>query len=285
MDKYKKVLSDLEKDARMKIEVKYDVHKNVSNKLYELDEGFVDDFCTENYQNEKRTKRNKKINIKKRNFKSKKISSSLKKTIISFAIIGSTLASATGALVSYNRGFENGQEDMVQSILTDTLRQYNLNDAPSILIDKWADCEIDSFEKAADRANNEGNFVPKDNYESIVKNEYADVKRNYSNYLETGNEEYNKAMREAAKTFLKKINSLCPNNNFEFEKSKLAYAIMVDPEGNIITSETMDSNLEIYELVGYDTSNIIKNGEIKYGDAVYKKYDNNEIVQEFSLRK
>ena len=60
---------------------------------------------------------------------------------------------------------------------------------------------------------------------------------------------------------------------------------MVDPEGNIITSETMDSNLEIYELVGYDTSNIIKNGEIKYGDAVYKKYDNNEIVQEFSLRK
>lgn len=285
MDKYEKVLSDLEKDARMKIEVKYDVHKNVSNKLYGLNEGFVDDFCTENYQNEKRTKRNKKINIKKRNFKSKKISSSLKKTIISFAIIGSTLASATGALVSYNRGFENGQEDMVQSILTDTLRQYNLNDAPSILIDKWADCEIDSFEKAADRANNEGNFVPKDNYESIVRNEYADVKRNYSNYLETGNEEYNKAMREAAKTFLKKINSLCPNNNFEFEKSKLAYAIMVDPEGNIITSETMDSNLEIYELVGYDTSNIIKNGEIKYGDAVYKKYDNNEVVQEFSLRK
>ena len=285
MDKYEKVLSDLEKDARMKIEVKYDVHKNVSNKLYELDEDFVDDFCTENYQNEKRTKRNKKINIKKRNFKSKKISSSLKKFIISFAIIGSTLASATGALVSYNRGFENGQEDMVQSILTDTLRQYNLNDAPSILIDKWADCEIDSFEKAADRANNEGNFVPKDNYESIVRNEYADVKRNYSNYLETGNEEYNKAMREAAKTFLKKINSLCPNNNFEFEKSKLAYAIMVDPEGNIITSETMDSNLEIYELVGYDTSNIIKNGEIKYGDAVYKKYDNNEVVQEFSLRK
>lgn len=285
MDKYEKVLSDLEKDARMKIEVKYDVHKNVSNKLYELDEDFVDDFCTENYQNEKRTKRNKKINIKKRNFKSKKISSSLKKFIISFAIIGSTLASATGALVSYNRGFENGQEDMVQSILTDTLRQYNLNDAPSILIDKWADCEIDSFEKAADRANNEGNFVPKDNYESIVRNEYADVKRNYSNYLETGNEEYNKAMREAAKIFLKKINSLCPNNNFEFEKSKLAYAIMVDPEGNIITSETMDSNLEIYELVGYDTSNIIKNGEIKYGDAVYKKYDNNEVVQEFSLRK
>lgn len=280
MDKYEKVLSDLEKDARMKIEVKYDVHKNVSNKLYELDEDFVDDFCTENYRNEKRTKRNKKINIKKRNFKSKKISSSLKKFIISFAIIGSTLASATGALVSYNRGFENGQEDMVQSILTDTLRQYNLNDAPSILIDKWADCEIDSFEKAADRANNEGNFVPKDNYESIVRNEYADVKRNYSNYLETGNEEYNKAMREAAKTFLKKINSLCPNNNFEFEKSKLAYAIMVDPEGNIITSETMDSNLEIYELVGYDTSNIIKNG-----DAVYKKYDNNEVVQEFSLRK
>lgn len=250
---------------------------------------YTDEYCSDSYNEEIKNQQvfetPKSVNkqIKMRNFKNTKISANTKKNISNMIITTALIAALAGAGFAiektYNSGKDYGKKETVTTISQSLLTRYNLDTAPSKFIDSWADAEIS---KLGSESKKNDELI--DKFNSVLENEYGDVKKYYNEYIETGSEYDRQELIQSAKNLQSKLKSVLPTTDFSFSNSKFAYAIMLDPDGNVIDYETLDPNLEVYEAVGLNIDNIIEPGEIVFDGAIYKKYDDSSRLQSFNIR-
>ena len=154
-----------------------------------------------------------------------------------------------------------------------------MNTAPAKIIECWADAEIGKFDQAT-----QNNDSLREMFNSILENEYGNVKRAYCDYIETGSEYDRQQLVQSAETLQNKFKNSIHNGDYSFKGSKFAYALLRDPDGNFIDYETLDPNLEVYEAVGLNVDNSFEPGDVLYEGAFYRKYDDNSSIQNFKMR-
>ena len=157
--------------------------------------------------------------------------------------------------------------------------KYSLNSAPSKLIDSWADAKMTQLDRLT-----QNNDSLRDVFNSILENEYGNVKSAYYEYIETGSENDREKLVQSAETLQNKFKNSIHNGDYSFKGSKFAYALLRDPDGNFIDYETLDPNLEVYEAVGLNVDNSFEPGDVLYEGAFYRKYNNNSSIQSFKMR-
>ena len=266
-----------------------DDRESVWKRSDEIKYGFENEYCTDSLKKERseqhrneNTKRTCK-QIKKKKFKNTIISPELKRRIkkiaIGTSIIGIGIGAIAGFEKTYELGVNNGKSELLQEVSKTQLVRYNLNTAPAKIIECWADAEIGKFDQAT-----QNNDSLREMFNSILENEYGNVKRAYCDYIETGSEYDRQQLVQSAETLQNKLKSIVHNRDFSFKNSKFAYALLRDSDGNFIDYETLDPNLEVYEAVGLNVDGSFESGDVLYDGAFYRKYDNNSSIQSFKMR-
>ena len=279
----------VKRDTLKNFHKKIDDRESVWKRSDEIKYGFENEYCTDSLKKErseqhrnKNTKRAYK-QIKNKKFKNTKISSEFKKRIKQFAVgvslIGAVVGTGFGFEKTYELGVNNGKNELLQEVSKTQLVKYSLNSAPSKLIESWADAEIGKFDQAT-----QNNDSLRDVFNSILENEYGNVKSAYYEYIETGSENDREKLVQSAETLQNKFKNSIHNGDYSFKNSKFAYALLRDPDGNFIDYETLDPNLEVYEAVGLNVDNSFEPGDVLYDGAFYRKYDNNSSIQSFKMR-
>lgn len=180
---------------------------------------------------------------------------------------------------TYELGVNNGKNELLQEVSKTQLVRYNLNTAPAKIIECWADAEIGKFDQAT-----QNNDSLREMFNSILENEYGNVKSAYYEYIETGSENDREKLIQSAETLQNKLKNSIHNGDYSFKGSKFAYALLRDPDGNFIDYETLDPNLEVYEAVGLNVDGSFESGDVLYDGVFYRKYDNNSSIQSFKMR-
>ena len=121
-------------------------------------------------------------------------------------------------------------------------------------------------------------------FNSILENEYGHVKRDYYEYIETGSENDREKLVQSAETLQNKLKCSIHTGDYSFKNSKFAYALLRDPDGNFIDYETLDPNLEVYEVVGFNIDDSFEPEDVLYDGVLYRKYDENSSIQSFKMR-
>lgn len=255
----------------------------------EIKYGFENEYCTDNLKKERSDQhRNENAKrackqIKKKKFKNTIISPELKRRIkkiaIGTSIIGIGIGAIAGFEKTYELGVNNGKSELLQEVSKTQLVKYSLNSAPSKLIDSWADAKMTQLDRLT-----QNNDSLRDVFNSILENEYGNVKSAYYEYIETGTENDREKLVQSAETLQNKFKNSIHNGDYSFKGSKFAYALLRDPDGNFIDYETLDPNLEVYEAVGLNVDNSFEPGDVLYEGAFYRKYDNNSSIQSFKMR-
>ncbi len=255
----------------------------------EIKYGFENEYCTDNLKKERSDQhRNENAKrtckqIKKKEFKNTIISPELKRRIkkiaIGTSIIGVGIGAIAGFEKTYELGVNNGKSELLQEVSKTQLVKYSLNSAPSKLIDSWADAKMTQLDRLT-----QNNDSLRDVFNSILENEYGNVKSAYYEYIETGSENDREKLVQSAETLQNKFKNSIHNGDYSFKGSKFAYALLRDPDGNFIDYETLDPNLEVYEAVGLNVDNSFEPGDVLYEGAFYRKYNNNSSIQSFKMR-
>lgn len=273
------------KNFQKKIDDKESVWERSDELKYEFENVYGTDSFKKEVSNQYRNE-NAKIackQIKNKKFKNTKISSEFKKRIKQFAVgvslIGAVVGTGFGFEKTYELGAKNGKNELLQEVSKTQLVRYNLNTAPAKIIECWADAEIGKFDQAT-----QNNDSLREMFNSILENEYGNVKRAYCDYIETGSEYDRQQLVQSAETLQNKLKSIVHNRDFSFKNSKFAYALLRDSDGNFIDYETLDPNLEVYEAVGLNVDGSFESGDVLYDGAFYRKYDNNSSIQSFKMR-
>ena len=279
----------VKRDTLKNFHKKIDDRKSVWIRSDEIKYGFENEYCTDNLKKEvSKQHRNENAKrtckqIKNKKFKNTKISSEFKKRIKQFAVgvslIGAVVGTGFGFEKTYELGAKNGKNELLQEVSKTQLVRYNLNTAPAKIIECWADAEIGKFDQAT-----QNNDSLREMFNSILENEYGNVKRAYCDYIETGSEYDRQQLVQSAETLQNKLKSIVHNRDFSFKNSKFAYALLRDSDGNFIDYETLDPNLEVYEAVGLNVDGSFESGDVLYDGAFYRKYDNNSSIQSFKMR-
>ena len=279
----------VKRDTLKNFHKKIDDRESVWERSDEIKYGFENEYCTDSLKKERseqhrneNTKRACK-QIKKKEFKNTIISPELKRRIkkiaIGTSIIGIGIGAIAGFEKTYELGVNNGKSELLQEVSKTQLVRYNLNTAPAKIIECWADAEIGKFDQAT-----QNNDSLREMFNSILENEYGNVKRAYCDYIETGSEYDRQQLVQSAETLQNKLKSIVHNRDFSFKNSKFAYALLRDSDGNFIDYETLDPNLEVYEAVGLNVDGSFESGDVLYDGAFYRKYDNNSSIQSFKMR-
>lgn len=279
----------VKRDTLNNFQKKIDDRESVWERSDEIKYGFENEYCTDSLKKERseqhrneNTKRACK-QIKKKEFKNTIISPELKRRIkkiaIGTSIIGVGIGAIAGFEKTYELGVNNGKNELLQEVSKTQLVRYNLNTAPAKIIECWADAEIGKFDQAT-----QNNDSLREMFNSILENEYGNVKRAYCDYIETGSEYDRQQLVQSAETLQNKLKSIVHNRDFSFKNSKFAYALLRDSDGNFIDYETLDPNLEVYEAVGLNVDGSFEPGDVLYEGAFYRKYDNNSSIQSFKMR-
>ena len=273
------------KNFQKKIDDKESVWKRSDELKYEFENVYGTDSFKKEVSNQYRNENAKRAckQIKNKKFKNTKISSEFKKRIKQFAVgvslIGAVVGTGFGFEKTYELGAKNGKNELLQEVSKTQLVRYNLNTAPAKIIECWADAEIGKFDQAT-----QNNDSLREMFNSILENEYGNVKRAYCDYIETGSEYDRQQLVQSAETLQNKLKSIVHNRDFSFKNSKFAYALLRDSDGNFIDYETLDPNLEVYEAVGLNVDGSFESGDVLYDGAFYRKYDNNSSIQSFKMR-
>lgn len=278
-------------------------HKKISDKEQVWDKSFErrfehsdseninygEDYFTNNFAKEvKQQRKNENAKrtckqIKKKEFKNTIISPELKRRIkkiaIGTSIIGVGIGTGFEFEKTYELGVNNGKNELLQEVSKTQLVRYNLDTAPSKLIESWADAEIGKFDQAT-----QNNDSLRDVFNSILENEYGNVKSAYYEYIETGSENDREKLVQSAETLQNKFKNSIHNGDYSFKGSKFAYALLRNPDGNFIDYETLDPNLEVYEAVGLNVDNSFEPGDVLYEGAFYRKYNDSSSIQNFKMR-
>lgn len=279
----------VKRDTLKNFHKKIDDRESVWERSDEIKYGFENEYCTDSLKKERseqhrneNTKRACK-QIKNKKFKNTKISSEFKKRIKQFAVgvslIGAVVGTGFGFEKTYELGVNNGKSELLQEVSKTQLVRYNLNTAPAKIIECWADAEIGKFDQAT-----QNNDSLREMFNSILENEYGNVKSAYYEYIETGSENDREKLVQSAETLQNKLKNSIHNGDYSFKNSKFAYALLRDPDGNFIDYETLDPNLEVYEAVGLNVDGSFEPGDVLYEGAFYRKYDNNSSIQSFKMR-
>ena len=255
----------------------------------EIKYGFENEYCTDNLKKERSDQhRNENAKrtckqIKKKEFKNTIISPELKRRIkkiaIGTSIIGIGIGAIAGFEKTYELGVNNGKSELLQEVSKTQLVKYSLNSAPSKLIDSWADAKMTQLDRLT-----QNNDSLRDVFNSILENEYGNVKSAYYEYIETGSENDREKLVQSAETLQNKFKNSIHTGDYSFKGSKFAYALLRDPDGNFIDYETLDPNLEVYEAVGLNVDGSFESGDVLYEGAFYRKYNNNSSIQSFKMR-
>lgn len=279
----------VKRDTLNNFHKKIDDRESVWERSDEIKYGFENEYCTDNLKKERseqhRNKNTKRAckQIKNKKFKNTKISSEFKKRIKQFAVgvslIGAVVGTGFGFGKTYELGVNNGKSELLQEVSKTQLVRYNLNTAPAKIIECWADAEIGKFDQAT-----QNNDSLREMFNSILENEYGNVKSAYYEYIETGSENDREKLVQSAETLQNKLKNSIHNGDYSFKNSKFAYALLRDPDGNFIDYETLDPNLEVYEAVGLNVDGSFESGDVLYDGAFYRKYDNNSSIQSFKMR-
>ena len=182
---------------------------------------YTDEYCSDSYNEEIKNQQvfetPKSVNkqIKMRNFKNTKISANTKKNISNMIITTALIAALVGAGFAiektYNSGKDYGKKETVTTISQSLLTRYNLDTAPSKFIDSWADAEIS---KLGSESKKNDELI--DKFNSVLENEYGDVKKYYNEYIETGSEYDRQELIQSAKNLQSKLKSVLPTTDFSF---------------------------------------------------------------------
>lgn len=273
------------KNFQKKIDDKESVWERSDELKYEFENVYGTDSFKKEVSNQYRNENAKRAckQIKNKKFKNTKISSEFKKRIKQFAVgvslIGAVVGTGFGFEKTYELGAKNGKNELLQEVSKTQLVRYNLNTAPAKIIECWADAEIGKFDQAT-----QNNDSLREMFNSILENEYGNVKRAYCDYIETGSEYDRQQLVQSAETLQNKFKNSIHNGDYSFKGSKFAYALLRDPDGNFIDYETLDPNLEVYEAVGLNVDNSFEPGDVLYEGAFYRKYDDNSSIQNFKMR-
>ena len=255
----------------------------------EIKYGFENEYCTDNLKKERSDQhRNENAKrackqIKNKKFKNTIISPELKRRIkkiaIGTSIIGIGIGAIAGFEKTYELGVNNGKSELLQEVSKTQLVKYSLNSAPSKLIDSWADAKMTQLDRLT-----QNNDSLRDVFNSILENEYGNVKSAYYEYIETGSENDREKLVQSAETLQNKFKNSIQNGDYSFKGSKFAYALLRDPDGNFIDYETLDPNLEVYEAVGLNVDGSFEPGDVLYEGAFYRKYNDSSSIQNFKMR-
>ena len=273
------------KNFQKKIDDKESVWERSDELKYEFENVYGTDSFKKEVSNQYRNENAKRAckQIKNKKFKNTKISSEFKKRIRQFAVgvslIGAVVGTGFGFEKTYELGAKNGKNELLQEVSKTQLVRYNLNTAPAKIIECWADAEIGKFDQAT-----QNNDSLRDVFNSILENEYGNVKSAYYEYIETGSENDREKLVQSAETLQNKFKNSIHNGDYSFKGSKFAYALLRDSDGNFIDYETLDPNLEVYEAVGLHVDGSFESGDVLYEGAFYRKYDNNSSIQSFKMR-
>ncbi len=279
----------LKRDTLNNFHKKNDDRESVWERSDEIKYGFENEYCTDNLKKE-RSDQNRNENakrtckqIKKKEFKNTIISPELKRRIKKIAIGTSIIGIGIGAIAGFAKESEvianNAKNELLQEVSKTQLVKYSLNSAPSKLIDSWADAKMTQLDRLT-----QNNDSLRDVFNSILENEYGNVKSAYYEYIETGSENDREKLVQSAETLQNKFKNSIHNGDYSFKGSKFAYALLRDPDGNFIDYETLDPNLEVYEAVGLNVDNSFEPGDVLYEGAFYRKYDDNSSIQNFKMR-
>lgn len=279
----------VKRDTLKNFHKKIDDRESVWERSDEIKYGFENEYCTDSLKKE-RSEQHRNENakrackqIKNKKFKNTKISSEFKKRIKQFAVgvslIGAVVGTGLGFEKTYELGVNNGKNELLQEVSKTQLVRYNLNTAPAKIIECWADAEIGKFDQET-----QNNDSLRDVFNSILGNEYGNVKSAYYEYIETGSENDREKLVQSAETLQNKLKNSIHNGDYSFKNSKFAYALLRDPDGNFIDYETLDPNLEVYEAVGLNVDGSFESGDVLYDGVFYRKYDNNSSIQSFKMR-
>lgn len=279
----------VKRDTLKNFHKKIDDRESVWERSDEIKYGFENEYCTDSLKKE-RSEQHRNENakrackqIKNKKFKNTKISSEFKKRIKQFAVgvslIGAVVGTGLGFEKTYELGVNNGKNELLQEVSKTQLVRYNLNTAPAKIIECWADAEIGKFDQET-----QNNDSLREMFNSILENEYGNVKSAYYEYIETGSENDREKLIQSAETLQNKLKNSIHNGDYSFKNSKFAYALLRDPDGNFIDYETLDPNLEVYEAVGLNVDGSFESGDVLYDGVFYRKYDNNSSIQSFKMR-
>lgn len=279
----------VKRDTLKNFHKKIDDRESVWERSDEIKYGFENEYCTDNLKKERSDQhRNENAKrackqIKNKKFKNTKISSEFKKRIKQFAVgvslIGAVVGTGFGFEKTYELGVNNGKSELLQEVSKTQLVKYSLNSAPSKLIDSWADAKMTQLDRLT-----QNNDSLRDVFNSILENEYGNVKSAYYEYIETGTENDREKLVQSAETLQNKFKNSIHNGDYSFKGSKFAYALLRDPDGNFIDYETLDPNLEVYEAVGLNVDNSFEPGDVLYEGAFYRKYNDSSSIQSFKMR-
>ena len=279
----------LKRDTRKNFNKKIDDKELVWNRSDEIKYGFENVYGTDSYKKEvsdqHRNENAKRAckQIKRKKFKSINISPELKKRIKQFAVgaslIGAVVGIGFGFEKIYELGVNNGKKEIIQEISEKQLVKYNLSNAPSKLIESWADAKMAQLDRLT-----QNNESLREVFNSILENEYGHVKSDYYEYIETGSENDREKLVQSAETLQNKLEYSIHTGDYSFENSKFAYALLRDPDGNFIDYETLDPNLEVYEVVGFNIDDSFEPEDVLYDGVLYRKYDENSSIQSFKMK-
>lgn len=284
-----KILEKKKKKFLEKIEDKERISENRANKQFEYKDNFEEDYGTNSYNEELKNDKNKN---KQRKFVKRNFKKFLLETLIASLIMSAGMGIAYK--FGYKSGYKKGENNKKNELEKEHLRNYEISNAPDVLLIEWANKSMNEKAKFANMAEEKfGNTMAVDNFEIIKSGVYSDMMQNYYEYKDTKSEdaynnyEYKDTESEDAYNNFRanaEILELELNDNddsYLFRNSVFAYSILVGPDGKVIEGDPVDDNFEIYVAEGFGNNSFSEDSMI-YDGVIYKKYDGEEYNKKFT---